>query len=380
MNISAWKIAINGFAVLAVAMGIGRFAFTPILPMMRDEGLISVSDGGLMASVHFAGYLMGALFAGQVRHWPSISLYGSLILISLATLVMGVTNSFVAWTVARWIAGFCSAIVLVTVSTHLIKRLAEIQRSELQGYVFAGVGGGILIAGFISLWFLKVSTPSTTGWMIFGITSLAAVAFIFAQIGTSVFKGTISDQAAPVASAPLEWRLIIPYGAMGAGYIIPATYLPIMASDEIASPILYGLGWPIFGLAAALSTLMAVRFQKRFLDRQIWIASQVAMASGLAIPALVPGIGAVIFGGVLVGGTFMVITMVGMKEAHRLAGTLNPQRLIAALTAAFAFGQMMGPAISGLAYGVSGNFSLPLLLGSALLIVSLIPILRFEAS
>ncbi|MGI9353185.1 MAG: YbfB/YjiJ family MFS transporter [Rhizobiaceae bacterium] len=376
MQNTPWKIALCGFAVLAVAMGIGRFAFTPLLPMMQDERLISIADGGMLASVHFLGYLMGALFAGYTRDWPSISLYLSLLLIAFSTIAMGTTESFVVWSVARWLAGFCSAIVLVTVSTQLVKRLAELKRPEFQNWVFAGVGGGIFIAGAMALQFLMTGVMSNTAWIVFGVTSLILIAAVYTQIGTAVFETSKPGTKETATKASLDWRLIVPYGATGAGYIIPATYLPIMARNAVESPMLYGLGWPIFGIAAVLSTLLAVRFQSTLSDRQIWIVSQFVMAAGLAIPAIFAGLGAVVLGGICVGGTFMVITMVGMKEAHRITGPNDPQKLIAALTAAFATGQIIGPVVAGWAYEATGDFSYPLLFGSVLLIGSLVPILR----
>lgn len=369
-------IALCGFAVLAIAMGIGRFAFTPLLPMMRDEGLISIPDGGLLASAHFVGYLMGALCAGRIRRHSSIALYLSLTLIALSTIAMGITGSFAVWLAARWIAGVCSAIVLVTVSTHLVRRLADLKRGRLQNGVFAGVGGGILIAGSLALTFLVTDVESDTAWILFGLVSLTTVALVFARIGTSEFECTGADQPEPTSPAPLNWRIILPYGAMGMGYIIPATYLPVMAQSAVESPILYALGWPVFGTAAALSTLAVARFQQFFSDRHIWFVSQLVMAVGLAVPALYPNLLAVVIAGVCVGGTFMVITMLGMKEAHRLAGPKDPQWLIAALTAAFAIGQIIGPAIAGWTFELTQSFTAPLLLGSVLLIASLAPLLR----
>ena len=60
------RIVLVGLAGLAVAVGIGRFAFTPLLPMMLADGIIAIPGGGLLATVHFVGYLMGALTAARV--------------------------------------------------------------------------------------------------------------------------------------------------------------------------------------------------------------------------------------------------------------------------------------------------------------------------
>lgn len=61
----AFRVVLVGFRSLALAMGVGRFAFTPILPMMRADGLLSITDGGYLASVHFLGYWLGAVSAAR---------------------------------------------------------------------------------------------------------------------------------------------------------------------------------------------------------------------------------------------------------------------------------------------------------------------------
>lgn len=165
-------------------------------------------------------------------------------------------------------------------------------------------------------------------------------------------------------------------GMMGAGYIIPATYLPIMAQQVVSSPMIFGWSWPIFGTAAAISTLFTARLHQTFSNRKIWIASQLIMAFGLLVPAVWSNIIAVTISGLCVGGTFMVITMAGMKEAHRIAGSAHAQRLIAAMTASFAFGQIISPFLAGWIYDATRSFAYPLLMGSVILVVTLAPMIR----
>src|SRR5262249_37820137 len=59
-------VAVTGLAALAVAMGVGRFAFTPILPLMQQETGLRMVDAGWLASANYFGYLIGALTASVV--------------------------------------------------------------------------------------------------------------------------------------------------------------------------------------------------------------------------------------------------------------------------------------------------------------------------
>ncbi len=368
-------IAFTGSLCLVLAMGIGRFAYTPVLPVMLGDGLLDMGAAGAIASIHFIGYAMGALAAAYVITTPRAMLVGSLTIIAVSTLAMGMTDNHAVWFGARWLAGFCSALILVIVSTYHIRDLSGPKHSNLQGWVFAGVGGGIVLVGTGVLAMMIIAVTSHTIWLSFGVLAVAGTVYLFAQ--QVDFTPHLPDTAgsAEHQRTPLSWAIILPYAAMGFGYIVPATYLPVMAQEILPSPLIFGLGWPVFGAAAAISTVLIGRLQSRYSNRQIWLAAQVVMALGLLAPAVSPSIVAIIIAALCVGGTFMVITMVGMKEAHRIAGPQDAQLHVAAMTFAFAAGQIAGPFVAGWAFETLGGFSYPLILAGALLIISLVPML-----
>ena len=130
-----------------------------------------------------------------------------------------------------------------------------------------------------------------------------------------------------------------------------------MAREAIADPWMFGWAWPLFGLAAAASTLAAAPFSRRFGHRRVWAAAALVMALGVASPLLFPGFAGIAVAALLVGATFMVITMSGLREAPHL---------VAPLTAAFAAGQIAGP----LLVATSAAFAAPLLIASLLLTAS----------
>jgi len=187
------------------------------------------------------------------------------------------------------------------------------------------------------------------------------------------------DRASPVSADPsspraVAWdresvRLILCYGAFGFGYIIPATFLPVMARQVIVDPAVFGWSWPLFGAAAMGSTLAAAALRSRVSNRRLWMASHLVMALGVALPVVWSGVAAIMLAALLVGGTFMVITMVGMQEARSVAGA-RATGLMAALTSAFALGQIVGPVIVSYVVAASGNFSVALMIASAVLVVS----------
>ncbi len=369
-HLSNFRIALVGLVSLALAMGIGRFAFTPLLPMMREDGLVSIADGGLLASVHFLGYWLGAVIAAKVSLPPKTMLRLSLLVIGVGTLGMGVTDDFTVWLILRWLNGVCSVWVLLLVSNYYVKHLADYGRAEYQGWVFSGVGAGILIAGLGCLVFMVSQIGSSLSWQIMGAISLIAICAVCLNLGPEIPAVRLVVHHRESQRSPLDWRIVVAYGAMGIGYIIPATYLPVMAREIVQSPLIFGWSWPVFGAAAFVSTLLAARFQKRYSNRQIWAASQVVMAIGLLLPVIYPHILTIITAGLSVGGTFMIITMTGMKEAHRIAPPGDVMRHIAVMTASFATGQMIGPVFASSVYGLTQSFAVSLIIASATLIIT----------
>lgn len=371
-SFSGLRVAFAGLLALAVAMGIGRFAFTPILPMMLEDGGLSVAGGGWLASANYFGYLVGALSAMVIKVRPAVAICLGLPVTGLATLAMGFADGFAAWVALRLLAGIASAWVLIVVSARCLELLAPLRRPVLNGVVFAGVGTGIMVAGLLCIALMHYGADSAWAWIASGLLALLASAVAAPVLGRSG-----GARAAHGASAPADarrWdgeftRLVLCYGVTGFGYIIPATFLPVMAKQAIADPALFGWSWPVFGAAALVSTLAAAARPAALGNRSLWIAGHFVMALGVVLPVALPGLAGILLSALLVGSTFVVITMAGMQEARLVAGT-HAQRLMAAMTAAFALAQVAGPLFASALLGADGGFSTALLFTGALLAAS----------
>jgi len=287
---------------------------------------------------------------------------------------MGLEHDFLAWTLLRTIAGIASAWVLVFVSAWALEQLAAQGRPGLSGIVYAGVGTGIAVAGGACLILMRVGAGSTAAWLVLGVASLAATAVLWSAFDEQT---SIPAVAAPAARAPAGefWKLVVCYGIYGYGYIIPATFLPVMAREAIADQSLFGWAWPVFGAAAVASTLAAARLARFMSHRSIWAACHLLMALGVAVPLLLPGLAGILLAALLVGGTFVVITQVGLQEARSVAGA-QARRLIAAMTSAFALGQIAGPVSVSYLVGAQGGFERALAVAAALLTLSALALIR----
>jgi MFS family permease len=365
-------IAAAGMTALMIAMGIGRFAFTPILPMMQQDAGVSIGEGGWLASANYLGYLLGALLATALGIRATTAIRAGLVVIAGATLGMGLAQSLAAWLLLRAVAGIGSAWVLVFVSSWALGKLSASGRPVLSGTVFAGVGAGIAIAGGVCLALMHQGLDSTRAWQGLGLLALAGTAAIWPVLRVEAGGDRVRGRRAERTRNRWDldaMRLVLCYGAFGFGYIIPATFVPVMARQIVQDPVAFGWSWPAFGIAAAGSTLIASTGTRLLGNRRLWASSHLIMALGVAAPVAWPAIGGVRVAALLVGGTFMVNTMAGLQEARAVAGP-RATTLMAAMTAAFAAGQLAGPLLVTLTVGPTTDFSGPLSLASLLLLVS----------
>jgi len=363
-----------GMLTLAVAIGIGRFAFTPILPMMQKDAGLSLAAAGWLASANYVGYFVGALSAIWIRVRSAAIVRGSLVAIALLTAGMGVTDHPLAWLTLRALAGIVSAWVLVFGSAWVLQRLAAMGSHRLGGVVFGGVGLGTALAGGLCLVFLQLAWSSDRAWIAMGAAALLFTVTIWpGYAGAAAPAAAGSAAVAPLRSG-VHMRLIWSYGCFGFGYIIPATFLPAMARDVISDPAIFGWAWPIFGAAALISSLAAGWLSTRLTYHTLWIAAHFVMAFGVAVPVVWPGIGGIVLSALCVGGTFMVATMAGMQEARRAAPD-NASSLMAAMTAAFAIGQILGPVLVSIVAGDPRGMDLTLIAASVVLILGALVLL-----
>jgi MFS family permease len=287
---------------------------------------------------------------------------------------MAASSSMWTWIALRLVAGAGSAFVLVGASNWALAHLASHRRGDLAGWVFAGVGLGICLAGLVALVLGASRIGPGHAWAALGV--IAALVAVSTWRRLSVI--TPAPQAAvPSGAAPLDraaWLLVACYGAFGFGYIIPATFIPAAARTLVSDPLVFGWAWPLFGLAAAVSTVVVTKVFRSAAPRRVAAVSLLVMAVGVAAPAADMSLRALVVSAVCVGGTFMVMTMATVQEARRIASG-NATRLIAALTAAFALGQLAGPVVVSAGLPAGSEFTLPSAVAAALLVCSALALL-----
>lgn len=365
--------AFAGAIAMAVAMGFGRFSYTPILPgMMADLG-VTPADAGIIASANFIGYLLGAIAAGfgwatgRERQITLLALVATAVLL----LAMGLTSSLLLFSVIRFLAGVASAFTMIFTSAIVLSRGLAAANPHVQSVHFGGVGMGIAVSS------LMVFLLPAGGFGVFA--SWQAGWFggaVIACIGTLIVAALLPEGPAGhrhgVREKPLVWTrplvvITLTYGLFGFGYVITATFLVAMARQGATDHTVEFLAWLITGLSAAVSVHAWRRTVPRLGIVGVYLAGLLVEAVGLVLAVALPSPYAPLIGGLMLGATFIMVTAYGLQIGRALAPQ-SPRKALAFMTAAFGVGQIIGPVVAGWLAERSGSFTAPTLMASGVLL------------
>ncbi len=374
------RAALACMVVLAVALGVGRFAFTPLLPLMLRGGALDLQGGGWLASANYAGYFVGAMTCAILPVQPGRVVRIGLAATVVLTCAMGVVDAFWAWAAIRFAAGAVSAWTFVFASQWGLAHLARRGAHAWGGLIYTGPGIGIVVTGLFAG--LLARYGAAAGWIGFGVLCAALSVPIwrtFAHEGASHAAKAVTGAASPArgpadAHAPSEpharaqgaW-LVLLYGLPGFGYIITATFLPVIARHALPGSAWPDLFWPMFGAALIPGALLAARVPPTWDNRALLAICYLLQAVGIALGIVFPNVAGFALGSILIGLPFTAITLFAMREARRLKGE-RAAGLMGYATAAYGLGQIIGPLVAAPIAARVGSFSPALWLAAALLV------------
>ncbi|WP_202875580.1 YbfB/YjiJ family MFS transporter [Kribbella speibonae] len=320
----------RGAAALAGGMGIGRFAYTPILPMMHAQAGLSPRLGATLATANYTGYLAGALAAvaaPRLLHsrW---ALRLSLVILTATLALMPLSQSGPLWLGLRLIAGVASALVFVIAVSAVLPRL----HSHHIGWTFGGVGAGIALSGTVLL-----GGTWRTAWWITAVLMIACTIPAWHLTGSPPSPTTEHTTRSRSFTA-----LLISYTLEGVGYIIAGTFL-VAAINETASGPVGNSAWIVVGVAAVPSTAVWAHLSRRWSRPILLLVALLLQAIGIAVPTVVPGIAAALISAALFGATFLGIA----NLAIAIGSELRVPHAVAVLTTGYSLGQIVGPLAVG---------------------------------
>lgn len=385
-----WHVVVAGIVALAVAMGIGRFAFTPLLPMMLADRVIDLAAASWLASANYLGYMLGALWC-TVQPWvwrklgiarpvkaPAMVRAG-LAATVVFTLGMALQMPY-TWPWMRFAAGVASALVFVYTSGWCLARLARLNQPSMGALMYTGPGCGIVLSGLAVTAMVSLHRSAAAGWLIFGLLAAALTATVW-----RVFRPRHEPSfAAPAAENVTAARaagahgfgetslLAIAYGLSGFGYIISATFLPVIARQALPGSVWLDLFWPIFGIGVIAGALIASRIRTVGDLRLRLAVCYLIQALGISASVIYPNLAGFALGSFLTGLPFTAISFFGMQEARRMQ-PMHASSMMGLLTALYGLGQVIGPPLVALLLAhtasLTKGFSLSLQIAAAALVL-----------
>ncbi|MDO1527594.1 YbfB/YjiJ family MFS transporter [Fulvimonas sp. R45] len=360
-----------GMAVLALALGIGRFLLTPLLPLMQADAGLSLVGGGWLASINNIGYLLGALLCTAWKLPQRATLRAGLLLVALGTLGMGLAPSLPLWLACRFVAGVAAAALMVHGIAWCTAHLRAHGRAGLEAVLYSGPGVGIIASGALVAALHGIpGLDSARWWLAFGAASAAATALVWRALGAPASMALASVAKGTAREAGPAWPLVAVYGLFGFAYVIPATFLPLIADAQLHLPALREWFWPLYGVATVLATLLLGALPAVRNNYAGLAGCCLSMLLGGALCLYWPSRAGLALGTVLEGAAITPVVMYAMREAARLAPH-DPTRLIGALTVAFGIGQIVGPPVAAALAQRLHGFAAPLELATLAATVAL---------
>ena len=361
-------LILTGIAALTIAVGIGRFSYTPILPYMISELNLTTTEAGLIASSNYLGYLLGSLipiFPQFPKNIRSIFIYS--IFISIISLfAMGLTNTFEVFILIRFIHGIFSAFVLILGTSLIVSHVQKKGKIFLGTAHFSGVGLGMALSAIVVSYLGFLNFTWDELWFSIGILAIM-LSFQIIKF-TPIQKAEVKYNLKSKHKTSLGFSLItISYGLYGFGYVAFGTFISTMSRLTPGLEKTEPYVWFVVGVTG----IPSVFFWN-------WFGSKIGNDIGLFLANLILGLGVlfsvlinnefgIFLSCILFGISFVPITSMCLLEGQkRFSGSFIVSTAI--LTFSFSIGQMIGPYLSGLLTDYYGSFFFSMIISGIVLI------------
>lgn len=376
----AYRQLILGMICLFIVMAIGRFAYTPIMPFMQQTGHMDNQSAGLLATINYLGYLIGAIIPIWIVVFSKVTDLKVYLLINIvSTILMGLFDNFTLWIIFRLIAGITSGTVFVLASNVALEALRAANKGRISGMLYSGVGLGIFTSSIFIFLFTTENNWKIT-WILLGVFALVMGSFVFFGMrqNSNVENETQTlnekeDKPKVKLNKKFIWGFSIAYFCEGAGYIITGTFLVAIVKSIPEFADYAALSWMFVGLGAIPSTILWSMMAEKLGYSKATNLAFILQIIAVILPVFSESITSLVISSILFGATFLGLTTLFMSKAQTLMFRSNSKiNLVASLTVIYSLGQMIAPALSGVLIGESGNYNAALIFASIILCVGLL--------
>lgn len=354
-------------------MGIARFAYTPLLPLMMQQAGLSHENGGWLAAINYAGYLTGVVSASLISR-ASLKLHiyrWGMVLAVLTTVMMGLSSNFYIWAFSRFIAGLSTAAGLMIGSGLILNWLMRNNHKHELGIHFSGIGFGIAVCSIAAI-AMKHQLAWNTQWFI--LTGLACILLIpsIAWFPPMLKDESTHDSQPHMQHAPpnaIFMRLFLAaYACAGFGYVITATFIVAIVNDIPALANQGGWVFLVIGLVAAPSCVAWDVIARKIGDVNALMLAAFIEVLGIIAPTMGLGLAGALIGAVLYGATSLAIVSLTLTMAGRYYPA-QPAKMMSKMTVCYGVAQIIGPALTGWLADRVGGYEIGLYIAAGIMSV-----------
>lgn len=365
------QVILAGIAALILSVGLSRFAYTPMLPLMLSETPLTKAQGSFLATFNYLGYLTGTLTVALLsNNRAKLLLYRfSLLLSVLSTFGMGLTTDFSCWAFLRFAGGFASIAGLLLASAFVLNYLTRSGFKPQLGGHFMGMGAGIAISGLVCALYAENSGWEQL-WFVFAALSLLLLLPAWYWLPKpQPLSGTANNQS----PQPSHWlrTMQMVYFCAGFAFATGTTFI-LLELENISS--LQNLGawiWVGVGLVTTPAPFIWDALARRFSLETALLQALALQIIAMLLPlysqsAVASVLGALLFGITFIGIVSLMLTLAGRRYQHNAAAAMGKPTL------SYGLAQIIAPWVAGVLVQYSGNFQLMLQLSALLLVIALV--------
>jgi predicted MFS family arabinose efflux permease len=370
-----YRATLSGFCAILIGLGLGRFAYTPLIPALIASGGLSPRQAAWLGAINLAGYLAGALTGRHLaaRWTVRATLRFAMAACALSLAACAVDGGFVWLAGWRFLAGLTGATLMVLAGPTVLTVTPAGQRGRVSGIIYAGVGLGIALSGTAVPVLVNAGLPTT--WLVLGglAALLAAVGWTgWPELaGQSATSGRVTGGGPMAPGTRLALALVaVAYGAEAAGFVPHTLFWVDFLARELGMGLATGgVYWTLFGAGAAVGAFAAGTMAERFGFRRTLTGALAVKALAVGLPVLTAhplalGLSSVIVGALVPG---MVVLAAG--RVAELTGPATQARIWSRMTLVFALAQAVAAQAMTALVGATGTYVPLYAIGAGVLLI-----------
>lgn len=372
------RVYIAGICSLLVTVGVARFSYSLLLPIMQEGAGLSESGGGWLATTNYMGYMVGVLLAASLHNLNhKYNLHRAYLILSVITsAAMVVTTDMITWAMLRFIAGICASGGMIIASGLILKWLVNNKHRAELGIHFSGAGLSIITTSLLVEAMLSMSANWQQQWI-----ALAIMAVIFAipawlwmpHPATKAQAGVTAQDNPPGKTFKL--LMMLAYFCAGYGYVVSSTFIVDIVEGVEGLQGQGGFAFILVGIAATPAAIIWDRIARNIGYLKALFAAYVLQAIGIILPAINDTLPIILISTLLFGGTFIACVSLVLTMAGNFFPS-NPAKFMGTMTLAFGAAQIIAPVCTGYLAEAFGNYNLGLYLSTVIMIIGAILLLK----